>query len=197
MRAVILDLGNVVLNWGVEDILDSLDLPEAVRGWLREELFHHRDWLDLDHGITTERDVVAAVCERSPLARSDVEATLTAARQYLQPLPETVALMHEIEAAGLPMYCLSNMSREFYAHIRDYAFFGLFSGIVISGHERCMKPDRSIFRLILERFALDAGATLFVDDSPANIEAARDLGLHAFHFKRSPDCYAALRRMLL
>ncbi len=194
--AVILDLGNVVLNWDVEGILASLDLPVEIRDHLREELFHHQDWLDLDHGTTTESEVLDAICERSPLQPTQVEATLAATKQSMQPLADTIHLMREIHEAGLPMYCLSNMSRESYAHVSGYDFFEMFTGIVISGHELCMKPDHSIFHLILERFELEAEATLFVDDSLPNIEAARHLGIQAFHFKRSPACYSSLREML-
>ena len=194
--AVILDLGNVVLNWDVDGILDSLDMPPAVRDRLRIELFSHQDWIDLDHGITTETEVLDKICERSTLSPSQVEATLNATKQSLLPLTQTLQLMQEIDRAGLPMYCLSNMSRESYTYIQDHDFFKLFSGIVISGIERCMKPDASIFQLILNRFEIDPGKTLFVDDSRPNIDAAQALGIQVYHFKRSPACYQALRDCL-
>lgn len=194
--AVILDLGNVVLNWNIEGILNSLDMEIEVRDRLRDELFLHQDWLDLDHGITTEAEVLDAICARSPLTPTQVETTLIATKHSMQPLPKTLELMQEIKAAGLPMYCLSNMSRESYAHIQRHDFFDLFAGIVISGHERCMKPDATIFDLILQRFDLDPETSLFVDDSLPNIDAAQALGIQAFHFKRSPACYQTLRARL-
>ena len=42
--------------------------------------------------------------------------------------------------------------------------------------------DPAIFRLTIDRFALDPARTVFVDDSPRNVEAARSVGLHAVHF---------------
>ena len=59
-----------------------------------------------------------------------------------------------------------------------------------------MKPDVSIFNLILDRFELVPETTLFVDDSLPNIDAARALGIQAYHFRRSPACYQALRESL-
>jgi len=44
------------------------------------------------------------------------------------------------------------------------------------------KPDVAIFRLMLERFKLDAGQTIYIDDVEANIVAARQVGLRAIHF---------------
>ena len=43
---------------------------------------------------------------------------------------------------------------------------------------------------------LDLGSALFVDDSLPNVDAALSLGIQAFHFKRSPACYQALRELL-
>jgi HAD superfamily hydrolase (TIGR01509 family) len=55
-----------------------------------------------------------------------------------------------------------------------------------------IKPDPAIFRLLLDRFGLDPGATFYIDDSPANVAAADRLGLDAVRFT-SP---AQLRRDL-
>jgi FMN phosphatase YigB (HAD superfamily) len=85
------------------------------------------------------------------------------------------------------------MSRESWNHIKDQQLFEMFSGIVISGLEGCMKPDEEIFHLILDRFAIEPSTTLFIDDSLANIETSRRLGINGFHFKGSQNCYAEIR----
>ena len=110
--AVILDLGNVGLNWDVEGILASLNMDFGARNRLRAELFSHQDWLDLDHGVTTEAEVLDAICARSPLSPAQVEATLEATKRSMQPLPETLKLMQEIDAAAMSMW-LSYRHMEF------------------------------------------------------------------------------------
>ena len=69
------------------------------------------------------------------------------------------------------------MSRETYAQIKHLDFFKLFAGIVISGHEGCMKPGEAIFQLTLQRFNLSPTKTLFIDDSLPNILKALQLGI--------------------
>ncbi len=59
---------------------------------------------------------------------------------------------------------------------------GLFEGVVVSGVEGVAKPDPALFRLVLDRYRLDPAATVFVDDSPANVAAAAELGLRALLF---------------
>lgn len=195
-RVVILDLGNVVLDWNVDRILDSLNLEAEESRLLRTELFSHQDWLDMDHGKESESTIVSKVCDRSDLSSAVVEGALLAAKNSLAPIEESIALMQEISDKGIKMHCLSNMSRETYSHIKDHDLFDMFLGIVISGIEGCMKPNDDIFHLTLERFELDPSETLFIDDSLPNIETAKRLGMHGFHFKRSQGCYRELRKTL-
>jgi HAD superfamily hydrolase (TIGR01509 family) len=89
---------------------------------------------------------------------------------------------------GPDLFCLSNMSRETYAQIKHLDFFKLFAGIVISGHEGCMKPGEAIFQLTLQRFNLSPTKTLFIDDSLPNILKALQLGISTYHFKRTDRC---------
>jgi len=195
-KVVILDLGNVVLDWDVNQILDSLNLETEEMELLRNELFSHQDWLDMDHGKEPESTIVSKVCERSGLSYVTVENALLATKNSLAPIQESIILMEEISDNGTEMYCLSNMSRETYAHIKGHGLFDMFSGIIISGIEGCMKPNDDIFHLTIDRFELDPSETLFIDDSLPNINTAQRLGINGFHFKRSQDCYKELRRIL-
>ncbi len=193
IRSVIFDLGNVLLNWNTEQVLAGLTLPNTERNLLRKELFEHQDWLDMDHGKVAETTVTHRVEARTGLKPSTIDAALLAAKNSLLPIPATVELLAEIRNHGLDLYCLSNMSVETYAHIQHFDFFELFAGIVISGHEGCMKPDEEIFYRTLHRYALSSAATLFIDDSLANIKTAQRLGISAIHFKRTDNCYASIR----
>jgi len=196
ITTVIFDLGNVLLDWNTEQALAALKLPNSDLKLLRDELFGHQDWLDMDHGSTAETTVASGVSARTGLAITVIEAALEAAKQSLLPIPASVELMREIHDRGFELICLSNMSRETYAHIKHLDFFKLFAGIIISGHEGCMKPDEAIFQLALQRFNLSPTKTLFVDDSLPNILQAQQLGISTYHFKRTDRCYAGIRQIL-
>jgi len=193
---VIFDLGNVVLDWNIDKILKSLDLSQKERNLLNIGLFKHQDWLDMDQGVKTERLVVSRVVSRSSLRKNVVEQALLAAKTSLTSIPQSIQLMQDLYDAGIKMYCLSNMSSETYEHIKTQEFFNLFDGIVISGHEKCMKPDAKIFDLTIQRYGLSPSETLFIDDSLPNISTACDLGILGFHFKRSNACYSKIRDLL-
>jgi len=73
-----------------------------------------------------------------------------------------------------------------------YPFLRWFDGTFVSGFEGVAKPDRKVFELLLDRFKLTPETTLFVDDSPRNVEAGRAAGMQAIEFE-SPG---GLRRWL-
>lgn len=195
-KVVIFDLGNVVLEWDIESILESLKLPESDLKLLREELFLHQDWIDMDLGKRSESAVVSRICNRIPIRQNVIENALLVAKESLKPIPESIYLMQEIRDFGIQMYCLSNMSIETFNHIKEQGFFNMFTGIVISGVEKCMKPDKKIYRLLLNRFELAPAETFFIDDNLHNINSAHQLGIDGFHFKRSKKCYSKIRRLL-
>ena len=55
-----------------------------------------------------------------------------------------------------------------------------------------VKPDARIYRSLLDRLQLAPADVLFIDDVPANIEAARTAGLHGIVFASADQLRADL-----
>lgn len=91
-----------------------------------------------------------------------------------------VAWAAELRGAGYCTAILSNMPTDKLAFMRrDNAFSWIddFDVVVFSCDHHLVKPERAIFRLCLDSLGEPPGACLFLDDTPANIEAARDMGI--------------------
>jgi 2-haloacid dehalogenase len=109
-------------------------------------------------------------------------------------IPGTVDVLADLRAAGVRLVALSNWSAEMFPIARErFDFLAWFEGIVISGDVGVNKPDRLIFDHLAEQFGIEPTAALFIDDSPANIEAAKALGYSAIRFTDA----TALRRELV
>ncbi len=78
-------------------------------------------------------------------------------------------IVAELDAAGVPLYAITNFSSEFWHRFRptQEAVFAPFRDIVVSGDEKLAKPDPAIFHLALARFGLEPQEALFVDDNAA------------------------------
>ena len=193
VKAVVFDLGGVLIDWdprylyrklldeeaAVEEFLATVCTPE----WNAEQ----------DRGRPFAEGV-AELVERHPVHAAAITA-------YHERWPEmlggavggTVEVLAELRAAGVPVYALTNWSAETFGIARErFEFLEWFDGVLVSGEERMIKPDPAIFRLLLDRFGLDPGATFYIDDSPANVAAADRIGFDAVRFT-SP---AQLRRDL-
>ena len=96
-------------------------------------------------------------------------------------IPGAIAESREVfdhfKARGLPVYGLTNFSRETVAATRTcFDALRRFDGVLVSGEEGLIKPNPAIFWRAAARFDLHQPATLFIDDSARNIAAARALG---------------------
>jgi epoxide hydrolase-like predicted phosphatase len=68
--------------------------------------------------------------------------------------------------------------------------------MIISAEERVAKPDRRIYQITMERLRMDPSEIVFVDDLIENVEAARQLGINAVHFKNNAQAITEVQRYL-
>ncbi|MBX2884026.1 MAG: HAD family phosphatase [Granulosicoccus sp.] len=187
------DLGNVVVRWEPEEILQKLNYTAEQTDYVRSELLGHPDWLALDRGTTTEAVVAERLVDESGLSMDQALRCFDVVRESLTDLPQSIELLHQMKRAGISQYVLSNMSAVNADYLRRRDYFGLFDGVMISAEEKLIKPEVDIFKTVLERFQLDPAETFFIDDSKPNIDVAQSLGINALHFHRSDACYQSVR----
>jgi len=139
-------------------------------------------------------EAVAELVARYPESRDLIVAFDERWEEMLGgPIEGTVDVLARLHLAGVPLYALSNWSAaKFPIAQARFPFLAWFRDILISGEIGVIKPDPAMFRSLLERNGLVPATTAYVDDSPANVAAALDLGLTAVRFADA----AALRRDL-
>jgi 2-haloacid dehalogenase len=191
--AVVFDIGGVLIDWDPRYVYRSLfGDPASMEQFLATVCtadWHRAHDLGADVWRSCQelagrhpeyRDMIMVWAERSE-------------EMAVGQFDDTVAVLGDLTASGMPCYALSNMEPEAFRIRRSrFPFMRWFDGHVISGLEGVAKPDRTIFEILLRRHALRPAATVFIDDQIRNVNAARELGLHALHFSSA----AQLRRDL-
>lgn len=71
-----------------------------------------------------------------------------------------------------------------------------FEEIFISGEMGMAKPDPAIYREVVKQLAVDPEEIVFVDDFIENVEAAREAGWNAIHFRTREQVLAELAEYL-
>ena len=197
VRNVIFDLGGVVLDWNPDQLIARFQPQVALQAAFKASLFGHADWRAFDRGGLTEPELIDRLMARLRMPRSDVLGLLDATRHSLVEKPDTVKLIRELQRRQVPLYCLSNMPAAMYLHLqRQHTFWDAFRGIVISGEVKLMKPEPEVFEHLLKTFDLQATESVFIDDVLVNVEAARQLGIHAILFQDAAQCRVELNRLL-
>jgi 2-haloacid dehalogenase len=198
ITTVVFDLGNVLIPWNPYWLFRKL-LPDdgTVARFLQEVDF--AAWnagLDAGHSFA---ESIEDLGQRFPHYRHLAQAYLDRWDEAIGPtIPESLAVLHELKAAGLRVLALTNFARETFAKTRlSRPFLAEFEGIVVSGEVRLTKPDPAIYELLFERHGVSATEAVFIDDSAANIATASTLGMHTVHFT-APECLRpALRELHL
>lgn len=106
---------------------------------------------------------------------------------------DTLELMRRLKSAGKKIGVLSNMSREFYERLyvpRCGEYRALLDAEVISSLHRLYKPEEPIYRLAESKMGLAPEQLLFLDDTEANVVAARAFGWRSEIYPRDFHAYA-------
>ena len=111
-------------------------------------------------------------------------------------IPENTVLLNQLKKKSYRLFGLTNWSGEtFPIALERFKFFNEFEGIVVSGDEKMIKPDKEIYLLLLNRYKLKAEESVFIDDNTGNINAANKLGFHTIHFNDGVNLKNELIRM--
>ena len=105
-------------------------------------------------------------------------------------------LMRTLRERGHRMAILTNNVREWEPLWRSkLPVDEIFPVIVDSAWVGMRKPDAAIYHLTLERLGLSPEASLFIDDNELNVEAARELGMRAVHFRSNEQAIPEIREV--
>jgi 2-haloacid dehalogenase len=192
---VVFDLGGVLIEWDPRHLYRRLLPEDQVEPFLDEIGFaawNHAQ--DAGGSWATAVDELAA---RYPQHRELIAAYPARFPETLAgPVPGSVEVLRDLHATGVRLLGLTNWSAETYPHAEaTFEFLTLFEDIVVSGAEGIAKPDPAVFALLVDRYRLDPAATVFVDDSPANVAAAAAAGLRALRFTAADTLRADLSRL--
>lgn len=203
-RPVVFDFGAVVFRWRPIDLMMRVlptraTTPELAQHWAKEVFQDFKgDWGLFDAGQIEVEPLCQRIAARTGLSPQDLHAVVLGVADELQPMPETLAVMRDLHAAGHPLYFLSNMPSPLADHLEQHhpQVFELMSDGVFSGRVGLIKPDPAIFALTLAQFgwsAEQAAQALFIDDHPANVAASIEAGLPALRFTTAEQLRTDLR----
>jgi len=194
MSLVVFDIGNVLIRWDPRAAFrHAFDSDAEIDALMDEVGFYEWNYAN-DRG-RGRAEAVAAIAAQRPGRAALMDGYFD---RFGDTIRDKIAgsweVLHDLRAAGHVPWALTNFAAGTWPEaLRLHPeLSGAFGGIVVSGHEGLVKPERAIFDLLCARAGVAPEACFFIDDSAANVAGARAAGWQAHHF----TCPDGLRRDL-
>ncbi|MEM1377320.1 MAG: HAD family phosphatase [Pseudomonadota bacterium] len=177
------DIGQVLIHYDPERPFKRLIPDAAKRAWFMENVCTSAWNIEQDRGRPWAEAEDLLIADHP-----DWETEIRGFRKHWNEMSyaydDSVEILQSLLAAGHDVTFLTNFAADTFLDAqKKYPFLTLGRGVTVSGRVKLIKPNPVIYALHTETFELDPSATLFIDDSKPNVEAAREFGWQAIHFK--------------
>ena len=145
----------------------------------------------------SESQLIQKFSCKTNLSPETIILALTQLKESLTVIPEMETVLHDCQQQGLSLYCLSTISKSYSDFlISKFGFFNFFKGILFSYEVCSVKPETRIYEIMIDRFQLVPGHTLFIDDMEENILSAGKQGFKSILYSNHDQFCIRLSQFL-
>lgn len=183
IKNIIFDVGQVLVEYAWEPVMKRLgitgrDLEQVADATVRSQL-----WNEYDRSKISDEELLQGFIRQAPEQEENVRLFWEHVADTITCFSYSESWIQSFRDKGYRCYILSNYARRTYELTREeLSFEKKMDGVLFSFQVQQIKPEPEIYRTLLERFDLEASECVFLDDNPANVEAARKLGIHGILF---------------
>ena len=195
INTLIWDLGGVLIDWNPDYVYRHIYPDPEERKWFFDNVCTHAWNLRQDAGRSLQEATEEKIAEW-PEYEEQIRVFYGRWEEMLGgPIAESVDLLRGLKSQHhLRLLALTNWSHEtFPVALERYEFLQWFEGIVVSGVEKVVKPQREIFEILLHRYGVNPAHSAFIDDNAMNVAGAISLGISGIHFTSPAQLVLALR----
>jgi 2-haloacid dehalogenase len=197
INTIIFDLGAVLIDWNPRYLYRKILKDEAEVTWFLENICTS-EWNDQQDAGRSFEEATAELIARYPEWELPIRAWYDRWEETIMgPVQGSVDILEQIKASQrYKLYALTNWSESTFPWaLKTFPFLHWFEGIVVSGVEKTRKPYPEIYKILLDRYAVEPQHTLFIDDNLKNIEGGKKAGLHTLHFTSPEQLKADLGKL--
>ena len=191
IRNIIFDLGGVILNIDFKKSIEAFrklgiaNIDEIFSGYIQSKFFD-----SYDKGLIQDKDFITELKRYIPAAVPD-EEVLDAWNAMILDFPEDRIMLLKKLKPVYRIFLLSNTNsihypiynKQLQEKYKIKNLSELFEKAYFSFRIGMRKPEGEFFMKVINENGLLPEETLFVDDAPMNIEAAKNLGLKVMLYK--------------
>lgn len=192
IKNIVFDIGNVILNFNIEEVLNKYADDKKLRKFIKKNIIDSPEWLGyalIDTGYVKVEDAIKIVCDRTNHINDLVVKDFWTTYNNFAFIDNRVLdLLNKLKAKGYKIYLLSNINPYTYSFIKENSnLFAIVDGYVLSYEVHMIKPYIGIYKELFKRYSLIPKETLFIDDNASNIKTALSLKIKGVRVR--PDNY--------
>ncbi len=177
INTVVFDIGNVLVDFSWKEFLKNKGYSEEQVERMGKASVYTKDWVEFDRGNLTTEEITDLFAKNDPEIGEDLKKAFTDLTDIVTKREATIPWIRALKAAGYKVLYLSNFSIQALTGSPEaMAFLEETDGGILSYKDHVVKPDSEIYHLLEQRYDLVPERTVFIDDTPVNIEAAVKLG---------------------
>lgn len=184
IKNIVFDVGMVLIDFCWVQHCKNLGFSEKVIDCFDKNMISSEYWDKMDEGIIVEADAIREFIKAMPQYREEIEIFWKHPEGFVQEYSYATPMIRRLKQKGYKVYLLSNYPLGMYqVHWPTFSFFSEVDGYIVSALERMKKPDKRIYKLLCERYRLNAEECLFIDDRQVNVDAAIEVGMKSVLFE--------------
>lgn len=194
VKALLFDLGGVIIEIHPNRIAERWAQYAKCRASdLNWSFSLDEDYQRHERGMISSREYLALLRARMDISISDTEMLDGWNQIFGDVIPGVEALLVRV-GQQLPLYAFSNsnVAHEECWSARYRDVLRNFEKVFVSSTIGLRKPERQAFSHVADSIGVRPAEIAFFDDTPENVEAARDFGLHSFLISAPCDLPAAV-----
>ena len=182
IKNIVFDMGGVLVDFDAKRSLATHFDPKY-HDVINEKTFASETWKLMDKGDYEVEEAIGIMCRDLPRELHDEIRTMILDHEgEMPPIKEMYTIVKSLKENGYNIYLLSNCPGWFEDFKKSVPAFDFFDGFIISAKYNLIKPEKEIYEVLFREFSLVPEECFFIDDSPANIETAKNLGMHGHCF---------------
>lgn len=180
VKNIVFDIGNVILNFKLEEILPKFTDDVKDKKFIIDNIINSPEWLKyslMDTGYISKKAAISNIKDRTNHKNDNLVTNfLNNCFEYATVNKKVISLIKRLKENGYKIFLLSNINEDTFLYVNKSELFNIVDGYVLSYKEHKIKPYAAIYKTLIERYSLLASKTLFIDDNPKNIQTAKKLG---------------------
>ena len=197
IRNIIFDIGNVLASFRWQEYYAQFGLEQDIYDRLAKATTLSESWTEYDRGVLSNEEILQKFIANDPELEPVIRKCLTHVQGLVGRYDYAIPWLKELKEQGYGLYYLSNFAERARQDCDDALdFLPYMDGGIFSYEEKVIKPEATIYRLLLERYNLNAEECVFFDDVEKNVLAARETGIHGIVFENKEQAMKELKGLV-